>query len=209
MKAFLIHYIYDFYLCTGAKNPSRIVGNNEKTYYTVNTCCSASGQYCPPYILYKAKSNKFIYEWMKDGPANAVYNTSSLGWMETQQFFEWFSEVFIKHTRKVLNLMGPLVLFLDGHLSHISIDLVDLAIENNVHIICLPPHSSHAWQPLDVGVYGPVKKCWRTILQEFYIKAGYENVGKYQFAALVNLLHKVAFFPEHAVAGFRIPHNIT
>ena len=64
--------------------------------------------------------------------------------METHQFFAWFSEVYVKHTRQVLKLVGPLILFLDGHLSHISVDVVDLAIENNIHIICLPPHTSHA-----------------------------------------------------------------
>ena len=124
-------------------------------------------------------------------------------WMETNQFFAWFSEVYVKHTRDSLKLVGPLVLFLDGHLSHISIQVVDLAIENDIHIICLPPHSSHAWQPLDVCVYGPVKKCWQLILREFYTKVGYANVSKYQFGKLFSLLQKVAFLPEHAVTGFR------
>ena len=31
-------------------------------------------QYMPPYILYKARSYKFVYEWMKGGPLGAIYN---------------------------------------------------------------------------------------------------------------------------------------
>ena len=104
----------------------------------------------PPYILYKAKSSKFLLEWMADGPKDDIYNTSQSGWMVTDQFFEWFKAYFVRNT---LELFGPLVLFLDGHLSHISIPVIDLAIENGIHIIWLPPHTSHAWQLLDVAVY--------------------------------------------------------
>ena len=34
--------------------------------------------------------------------------------------------------------------------------VIDHGIENDIHGICLVPHSLHAWQPLDVGVYAPV-----------------------------------------------------
>ena len=95
------------------------------------------------------------------------------------------------------------MLFLDGHLSHISLDVIDMAKDYNIHIICLPPHSSHAWQPLDVGVYGPAKKVWQQILREFYLREGFQNISKGQFASLFNLLTKTAFRREHAVGGFR------
>ena len=156
----------------------------------------------PPYILYKAKSDKFVYEWMKGGPLGAIYNTTPSGWMETDQFHEWL-KTFTHYVRNVLRLSGPIVLFLDGHLSHVSIKVIDHGIEQNVHIVCIPPHSSHVWQPLDVSVYSVVKKCWRVIVRDFNKRTGCENLSKFHFASLMKILHEQAFLPEHAVSGFR------
>ena len=41
---------------------------------------------------------------------------------------------------------------LDAHASNLSIGLIDKAIENNVILLCLPPHTTHMLQPLDVAV---------------------------------------------------------
>lgn len=75
--------------------------------------------------------------------------------MERAQFLEWFKKVFLVC---VSNLEGKKVLFFDGHLSHISVEVVELAIKNEVVLICIPPHSSTFLQPLDVSVFWLVKK---------------------------------------------------
>ena len=36
----------------------------------------------------------------------------------------------------------------------------DLGLLNNVHLYCLPPHTTHKLQPLDVGVFGPLEHEW-------------------------------------------------
>ena len=135
----------------------------------------------PPYILYKSKSSKLLLEWMADGPKDGIYKTSQSGWMETDQFFEWL-KAYVNFIRNTLELFGPLVLFLGGHLSHISIPVIDLAIKNGIHIVCLPSHASHAWQPLDVAVYGPPKKCWRKILEKFYKENNCQVLSKFKFS---------------------------
>ena len=56
------------------------------------------------------------------------------------------------------------MVFFDGHGSQITFDTAHKAKEANVHIVCLPPHTSRALQPLDTGVYGPAKKVWYLIL---------------------------------------------
>jgi hypothetical protein len=53
---------------------------------------------------------------------------------------------------------GKHVLILDGHSSHLSLSAIELCLNNNITMICLPAHSSHILQTLDVGVYGHVKK---------------------------------------------------
>jgi hypothetical protein len=54
----------------------------------------------------------------------------------------------------------PILLIYDGHGSHNTIELIKLARENNIVLFCLPPHTTHKLQPLDVGVFGPFQRAW-------------------------------------------------
>ena len=56
----------------------------------------------------------------------------------------------------------PLILLCDNHESHISIDVLDYASANGVHMLSFPPHCSHKLQPLDRTVYGPFKKYYNS-----------------------------------------------
>lgn len=53
-----------------------------------------------------------------------------------------------------------MLLILDGHGSHLTDRMIELAIKHNVHLFCLPPHTTHRLQPLDVGVFGPLQRQW-------------------------------------------------
>ena len=46
----------------------------------------------------------------------------------------------------------PLLLLLDGHSSHFEPQSIEFAKENDIVIFCLPPHTTHECQPLDVGL---------------------------------------------------------
>ena len=51
----------------------------------------------------------------------------------------------------------PVLLVMDGHGSHVSIELIEVAHANDVHLLCLPSHTTHILQPLDVGVFKSFK----------------------------------------------------
>jgi len=57
-----------------------------------------------------------------------------------------------------LFLMSICLLLYDGHDSHISAEFVGYCLQNLIKLVLLPPHSSHLLQPLDVGVFSPLKK---------------------------------------------------
>ena len=52
---------------------------------------------------------------------------------------------------------GYKLLIVDGHESHISLYAAQLAIANKLDIVLMPSHTSHLVQPLDVGVFCPLK----------------------------------------------------
>ena len=69
-------------------------------------------------------------------------------------------------------------------MTHVTYRVVLICIENNILLICLPAHSSHILQPLDVGVYCHVKRVWRKLLQQFYAETKFSNLSKECFSYL-------------------------
>ena len=49
-----------------------------------------------------------------------------------------------------------MLLVLDGHGSHITIDVIEYARSKEIHPLCLPSHTSHILQPSDIGVFKSV-----------------------------------------------------
>ncbi|KAF2882705.1 hypothetical protein ILUMI_23438 [Ignelater luminosus] len=56
---------------------------------------------------------------------------------------------------------------MDNHESHIALDVINLAREDGVTIVTMPPHCSHRFQPLDVAVYGPLKAHYNTSVDQW------------------------------------------
>lgn len=105
-----------------------------------------------------------------DAYPETAYFTSENGWMTSVTFLNWFKTVFLKNTSRESHN----VLIYDGHLSHISIDLIESAISNKVTILKLPPHTSHILQPLDVSVFYGLKCKWDDLLTQW----ARQNIGK-------------------------------
>ena len=56
------------------------------------------------------------------------------------------------------------LLIVDGHASHVSIEFITFARKHKIICLCLPPHSTHLLQPLDVSVFGPLKQNYKRLL---------------------------------------------
>ena len=55
---------------------------------------------------------------------------------------------------------------MDGHRSHISVDLIEWAKEQGIIIFILPAHTSHILQPMDVACYGPLQAAYKQPLSQ-------------------------------------------
>lgn len=184
----------------GDKQVVEIGSGSGREHITVLTCGSAVGEKLPPYVIYKAKTADPA--WMENGPLGTRYASSDSGWMEEAQFTEWFRSVFLPATES-LRKSKPVVLILDGHGSHISLKVVTSARQNNVVIFCLPPHTTHLLQPLDVSVFRTVKRVWKSILKEYKTEICQAVVTKKAFPSLLRKLWEGSVYPEHLVSGFR------
>lgn len=169
----------------GVREVHETAGGSGRDYHTVLGVAAADGTRLPPYILYKGVN--LYLRWTNDGLAGATYGVSQSGWMESDNFLEFFSKMFIPAVDHLLQ-SGSVVLFVDGHKSHLSLPLIRMAKEKGVHLYCLPLHCTHVLQPLDVGVYGPIKQEWKKILKEHKTLTMAENVTKEVFPSTYNII---------------------
>ena len=147
----------------GARVVYEVGGGSGREFVTVLGCGAADGTKLPPFVVYKAKN--LWRRWTKGGPAGTMYSVSDSRWMEEANFFSWFQRLFIPSVAHLLE-SGPVILFIDRHGSHIGYNLVTYARKEGVVLMCLPPHTSHVLQPLDVSCYGPLKQVWRQTIKK-------------------------------------------
>ena len=70
-----------------------------------------------------------------------------------------------------LNL-PPILLIYNGHGSHTTLSWIDHARTNNMILYCLPPHTTHRLQPLNVGCFGPLQIAWFNQCDEILDETG-------------------------------------
>ena len=97
----------------------------------------------------------------------------------------------------------PLFLLLDGHSTHYQPQVIRFAKEHNCIILCLAPHTTHEAQPLDVGVFGPLKVQWTKVCHEFYQKNPGSVVTRFNFSHLFSQAWCKSVTPGNVMAGFR------
>ncbi|CAF1655586.1 unnamed protein product [Rotaria magnacalcarata] len=164
-----------------------------ENHTTVLLTTSADGTCLPPYII--CKSLRLYDQWCpKNVISGAVYNGTESGWIDENCFYEYLSKSFIPKTHHIAR---PLLLILDNHSTHLSIRTAKLAIKHNVHILCLPSHSTHLLQPLDVYTFKYVKTQWRNLLWEFNKSSRNKTLDKPDFVKLFAKLYDYALLPAH------------
>ena len=177
------------------------LSKGSRDHITVNCCVSASGQVLPPMIIFEKCFPSAPY--VREGPINAMYCKSPNGYMDEELFTIWFKDLFIPHT----NHIGNRMLIIDGHGSHININLIDAAIENNVELYCLPPHTTYLLQPLDVSVYRPLKAHFSKITDSIVLatlnQTNRVHINKTNFAIVFREAFEQTMTMKTISAGFR------
>ena len=94
------------------------------------------------------------------------------------------------------------LLIRDGHDSHISMKFVAHYIENDICLFLLLPHSSHLLQPLDVGVFSPLKTAVMADLDRL-IRVGVTCLEKSEWVESYVRACPKAFTDRNIRAGWR------
>ncbi|XP_076064383.1 uncharacterized protein LOC143038739 [Oratosquilla oratoria] len=139
---------------------------------------------------------------LKDGaPPGTGFACHPSGWMQLPIFTEWFQH-FLAHTKPSVN--DPVLLIMDGHMTHIkNLDVINLARDNYVTIVVLPPHCSHRMQPLDVSFMKPLNAYYVRAVEIFLRNNPGRLVTIYKISALFGEAYLHAAVPNTAINGFK------
>jgi hypothetical protein len=77
-------------------------------------------------------------QYLQHAPEGAIAFPSDSGWMTGKIFVKC-----LEHFQKTVNCSkaAPVLLILDNHKSHCSIDAVDFAREQGITMLSIPPHT--------------------------------------------------------------------
>lgn len=139
----------------GAKR-AEIIMNTTKSSTSLKFAGTATGEILDPYVVFKAE--RLQDTWIYGGPLNAHYNRTTSGWFDSHTFIDWFKKVLLKFCDTKLPRDEPKLVIGDNLSSHLSFEIANLAENHNICLVFLPPNSTGLLQPLDVGVYAPLKK---------------------------------------------------
>lgn len=116
-------------------------------------------------------------------------------------FYEYITNVFSPWLTNE-NIEKPVLFFLDGHKSHLTLHLSNFCTENGIEVIALNPNSTHILQPMDLAVFRPLKASWREAVKTWKMQNLGQVLKKHHFApVLKTAIEKIT--TETVKNGFR------
>ena len=163
-----------------AKRGSRSVHSiepNQREHLSVLSCVNAHGGCIPNFYI--LKGSYFLEDYIARYELGAVMGMQQNAWMTRWLFESWISHFLeylkagpgIDHTNRHL-------LILDGHNSHVTLEVVKVSMQSGLDIVSLSSHTSHALQPLDVTCFKPFKTAFRRCRDQWALENSKKKVKK-------------------------------
>jgi hypothetical protein len=181
-------------------------GNRE--WATVIQGVNALGWAILPFIILAAQYH--LANWYRECnlPSTWRIATTSNGWTTNEVGLDWIKH-FDQHT--AARTKGTYrLLILDGHESHHSTEFELYCQSHNIITLCMPPHSSHLLQPLDVGCFGPMKQAYGRQIESL-MRAHINHVSKVDFLCAFREAFFASITERNVQGGFAgaglVPYN--
>jgi DDE superfamily endonuclease len=172
-------------------------GNRE--WATVIAAVNALGWAIPPFIILAAQYH--LAHWYTECslPADWRIATTINGWTTNEVGLDWIKHFDYHTARRTKGIYRLLIL--DGHESHHSTEFELYCKSHNIITLCMPPHSSHLLQPLDVGCFGPLKVAYGRQIEDL-MRMYVTHVSKVDFLCAFRGAFFTAMTPKNIQGGF-------
>jgi hypothetical protein len=163
----------------------------------------------PPMVLFAGQV--YLGSWFQnaDIPRDWRIRTSPNGWTSDEIGVEWLHKHFEPHTAH--RTVGKYrMLVLDGHSSHLTPQFDDFCSQHNIIPLCMPAHSSHLLQPLDVGCFSVIKRSYGRIIEN-QMRLGINHIDKVDFLEAYPQARSEAMTASNIRSSFiatgQVPYN--
>jgi hypothetical protein len=168
-------------------------------------CISAEGNALPPTVIFSGKNVQ--QQWFPDDEQGQdklkrwTFVCTDNGYTSNQVSLEWLQKVFLPMT----NPGGKdwRLLVVDGHESHVSDDFLTECVANRVWLACLPSHSTHITQPLDVSVFCSLKVRYRQYVDQMALISGADALSKEDFLLCYHRAREEGITARNIRSGWR------
>lgn len=176
------------------------IEHNPKKNITVMFTFSAEGKVTPPMIIYA--QSRISEKIRQSVPSNWGLGCSENGWMKNELFYEYIGNVFYPFVRDQ-GIQFPIILFVDGHSTHMTFQLSELCRSLNIVLVALYPNATRIMQPADVAAFKPLKNAWKSSVLEFRRNNPDTIVNKENFGTILQTAIEKGLKPESIINGFR------
>jgi len=181
----------------GVKQAGKLTSGERGQNTTVVCCMNAGGGYIPPAYIFPRVN--FTDTLMKGAPPGSVGWAVKSGWMDSETFLKWLAH-FQKHANATVD--NKVLLILDNHASHRTLEVVDYARSHGIVILSLPPHTSHKMQPLDKTFFGPLKREYNKVCDHWMSTSSAKRITPYDVAGLLGDAYGRCSTVAKATSGF-------
>lgn len=116
-------------------------------------------------------------EFLNGTPPETLGMLSDSGYINSDLFIEWLDH-FKQHTKPSLD--SPVLLILNNHSSHVNLKTVSFCMDNFIHLLSIPPHTSHRTQTLDRCFFKSLKDNYSVFYDLWTTTHPRRTVGLYQ-----------------------------
>ena len=174
-------------------------GNRE--WVTAIETINASGWVLPPIVIFAGKTHRTNWFENAEIPTDWTIGVSDNGWTNDQLGFDWLQSVFEPNTKDRTKGAYRL-LILDRHNSHFTPRFDRFYTEYKIVPICMPPHSSHILQPLDVSCFSVLKRSYGRQVEQF-IRRNIDFIDKSDFLVSYNQARTETYQSDTIRNGFK------
>ena len=150
---------------------------NQREHLSILSCINARRGSIPNFYI--LKSTYFLQDYIVGCEKGAVMGMQPNAWMTRWLFESWILH-FIECLKRgpSIDLNKRHLLVLDGHNSHVKLEVMKVVMQSGLDIISLPFHTSHAFQPLDLACFEPFKTTFRKHTDSWTLVNKNGKVGK-------------------------------
>ena len=159
----------------------------------------ANGNAIPPCFIFPRV--RFDEARMMHGAASSCKGlVHPSGWMTSKNFLQVLQH-FVLNSR--CSPDHKVLLIMDNHESHLSLEAIDYAREHGIVILTLPPHTSNKLQPLDRAIFGPFKTYYNQGVNAWMLENPGRPITIYDLAPIMSTAWDRAATPVNIKSGFR------